>query len=132
MPINFQMGSSNWINRPTRNPAPFGRSELQVVFNCSGDLFYGRLWDFSERGLCLQLRGSLLVDVGSSHLVRVNDVVSSAFFDLDVIVCWSRVGSASTYVGVEFSSSSQAVPLLEKFSPPDPWLSVNQKIDRSV
>ena len=129
MPFDFQMGSSNRIDRPPRNPAPFGRSELQVVFNYSDDVFYGRLWDFSERGLCLQLRGSLLVVVGCPHLVRMKDSVSSDFYDLDVSICWSRVGSASTYVGAEFSNSSQVVPFLEQFSPPDPWLSVNQKFD---
>ena len=73
-----------------------------------------------------------LVDSFMTSFASKMASVASGFYDLDVIVCWSRVGSVSTYVGVEFSDHSQALPFLERFSPTDPWLSVNQKIDRSV
>ena len=129
MPINSQMGPSNWINRPARNPAPFGRSELQVVFNCSDNFFYGRLWDFNKGGMCMQLRGPLQINVGSSHVARIVDNVSDVAYDFEVIVRWSRVGTSSTYIGVEFSNYSQVIPFLEKFSPADPWLSVNRGLD---
>ena len=132
MPINSQMGPSNWIDRPTRNPAPFGRSELQVVLNYSGNLSYGRLWDFNKGGMCMHLRGPLQVDVGGSHLARIIDLVGDVVYDFEVIVCWSRVGSGFTYVGVKFLNYSQVMPFLEKFSPADPWLSVNRGLDRSV
>ena len=111
-------------DRADRYSVPISLSDLRVRLHLDDGPAHGRVWDLSQQGLCLLMRGRLDLRIRARHTLEVRDAFAEAYEQFDVQIRWIRPDGVASFVGIQFAEGTDLMEtLLATYFPVNPWLS---------
>ena len=105
-----------------------------IIPNSTEDLVVatGRIWDFSDLGACILLRGQHSIADNERYAIEITDTLSSEKETFKGQSTWSRRNTFNTYIGFKFQNPiNLKESIFEPFTPKSPWLAVNEGFPQS-
>jgi hypothetical protein len=95
------------VKRPPRFSLPFGPSALKATIELHGvtdvDPLAAHLWDVSDAGCCLAIKGSSSLMASGAALLNIFNPSSRQWRKLPVELRWISSLSHGTFVGARFT-----------------------------
>jgi c-di-GMP-binding flagellar brake protein YcgR len=100
-----------------------------TIPNSTEDLaaFTGRVWDFSNSGACILLRGQHSIAENEHYTIEITDTLSLEKATFKGQSVWSRRNTTNTYLGFKFQNPiNLKESIFRSFTPNSRWLAVNE------
>lgn len=114
---------SRWAARGDRHSVPISLGDLRVRLHLDAGSADGRVWDLSDQGLCLLMRGQLDLRIKALHTLEVRDAFAQSFEQFQVQIRWARPDGVASFVGIQFAEGTDLMEsLFATYFPVNPWL----------